>query len=178
MFDPVNVDTSLKNVHESVFIAPTATVIGDVTIGANSSIWYGTVVRADLDAVVIGERTNVQDNCVIHVDRDAPTHIGDDVVIGHGAIVHCSHVGKDTLIGMGSKLLSGCDIGSECIIAAGALVTESRRIPPRSLVMGMPAKVVREVTDEDLKRTHRINAHYLEMAQRYVRGAFPPPWLR
>ena len=87
-------------------------------------------------------------------------------------------IGRDTLVGIGARLLSGCEVGSQCLIAAGAVVTEKRRIPPRSVVMGIPGKVVREVTDEDLARTHSICAHYVEMAQRYVRGAFPPPWMR
>jgi carbonic anhydrase/acetyltransferase-like protein (isoleucine patch superfamily) len=93
-------------------------------------------------------------------------------------VLHGSFIGRDTLIGMGALLLSDCEIGFECLIAAGTLITEKRRIPPRSLVMGMPGRVVREVTDEDLRRTHAISAHYLELAQRYAHGAFPAPWER
>jgi carbonic anhydrase/acetyltransferase-like protein (isoleucine patch superfamily) len=102
--------------------------------------------------------------------------IEEGVVVGHRAVLHGRRIGMDTLVGMGALLLSGCEIGEGCLIAAGTLVTERRRIPPRSVVMGVPGKVVREVTDEDLRHTHEIAAHYLEMAQRYSHGAFPPPW--
>jgi carbonic anhydrase/acetyltransferase-like protein (isoleucine patch superfamily) len=165
MFDPVNVDTSLKNVHESVFIAPTATVIGDVTIGANSSIWYGTVVRADLDAVVVGERTNVQDNCVIHVDRDAPTHIGNDVVIGHGAIVHSARIGDRALIGMGAILQVGCVIGEGAVVGAGAVVTENKEIPAFAVAVGIPAKVIRQLTPEQVEENLDLARQYAHRAQ-------------
>src|SRR5262249_31924683 len=104
--------------------------------------------------------------------------IDEGVVIGHRAVLHGKHIGRDTLIGMGAILLSGCDIGEECLVAAGSLVTEGRRIPPRSVVMGTPARVVREITQPELERTHSICAHYLELAQRYARGAYPPPWTR
>jgi len=107
-----------------------------------------------------------------------PQDVEEGVVLGHGAIVHGRRVGRDTLVGIGARLLSGCEIGEECLIAAGSLVTEGRRIPPRSVVMGVPGRVIREVTPEELERTRSICAHYLEMAQRYARGAYPPPWTR
>src|SRR5439155_13711881 len=128
--------------------------------------------------ITLGPRVNVQDGCVLHADYDQPLEIEEGVVIGHGAILHGRRVGRDTLIGIGARLLSGCEVGEECLIAAGAVVTEGRRIPPRSVVMGIPGKVVREITAEELERTHQICAHYLEMAQRYARGAYSPPWLR
>ena len=104
--------------------------------------------------------------------------IEEGVVVGHGAILHGARIGRDSLVGMGSRLLSGCELGEECLVAAGTVVTEGRRIPPRSVVMGTPGKVVRAVKPEELERTQAICAHYLEMAQRYVRGAYPPSWLR
>ena len=115
---------------------------------------------------------------MVHTDYGEPQVIEEGVVVGHRAVLHGRLVGRDTLVGMGALLLTGCEIGPECLIAAGSLVTEGRRIPPRSVVMGIPGRVVREVTDEDLRRTHAISAHYLELAQRYARGAFPPPWTR
>ena len=100
------------------------------------------------------------------------------MVVGHRAVLHGRRIGRDSLIGMGAVLLSGCEIGEECLIAAGTLATENRRIPPRSVVMGVPGKVIREITAEELARTHAICASYLELAQRYARGGYPPPWTR
>jgi len=155
-----------------------AVVSGLVTLGPGVNVWFNSVIRGDLATITIGARVNFQDGCIVHTDSDAPMTIEDDVVIGHGAILHGKHVGRGALIGMGATLLSGCEIGAESIVAAGALVTEGRRIPPRSLVMGVPAKVVRSVNDAEIERTRSICVHYLEMAQRYVRGAYPPPWTR
>jgi carbonic anhydrase/acetyltransferase-like protein (isoleucine patch superfamily) len=158
------------------YVAPGAVITGDVELGPGVNIWFGSVVRGDLARISLGARVNVQDGCVIHTDHDQPQVIEEGVVVGHRAVLHGRLIGHDTLIGMGALLLTGCEIGPECLIAAGALVTENRRIPPRSVVMGMPARVVREVTAEDLRRTQAIAAHYLDLAQGYARGAFPPPW--
>src|SRR5262249_57805506 len=111
-------------------------------------------------------------------DRGSPLEIGEGCVVAHGAIVHGRSVGRETLVGIGARLLPNCEIGPECLIAAGAVVTEGRRIPPRSVVMGMPGRVVREITPQELERTRAIVASYLELAQRYARGAYPPPWTR
>jgi carbonic anhydrase/acetyltransferase-like protein (isoleucine patch superfamily) len=134
------------------------------------------VVRGDLARITLGARVNIQDGCILHTDHEQPLDVAEGVVVGHRAVLHGRSIGRDTLVGMGALLLSGCEVGEECLIAAGSLITEKRRIPPRSVVMGVPGKVVREVTDEDLRRTHSIAAHYLEMAQRYARGGYPPPW--
>src|SRR5262249_20967851 len=142
------------------------------------NVWYGCVLRGDLARITLGPRVNLQDGTIVHTDHDQPLTIEEGVVVGHRATLHGRHIGRDTLVGMGAILLSGCEIGGECLIAAGALITEKRRIPPRSVVMGMPGKVIREVTDDDLRRTLETSAHYLEMAQRYAAGAFPPPWKR
>jgi carbonic anhydrase/acetyltransferase-like protein (isoleucine patch superfamily) len=158
------------------YIAPGAVLTGDVVLSAGVNVWFGCVLRADLARISLGPRVNLQDGCIVHTDHDEPQILEEGVVVGHRAILHGRFIGRDTLVGMGAILLSGCEIGAECLIAAGSLVTERRRIPPRSVVMGVPGKVVREVSDEDLRRTLSTSAHYLEMAQRYAAGAFPPPW--
>jgi carbonic anhydrase/acetyltransferase-like protein (isoleucine patch superfamily) len=163
---------------QDYYIAPNAIVTGDVVFAPGVNIWFGSVIRGDLAQIKLGPRVNIQDGCVLHTDYDAPQEIDEGVVIGHGVVAHGRRIGRETLIGIGARLLSGCEIGVECLIAAGALVTEGRRIPARSVVMGMPGKVVREITTEELERTRAICAHYLEMAQRYARGGYPPPWTR
>jgi carbonic anhydrase/acetyltransferase-like protein (isoleucine patch superfamily) len=160
------------------YIASTAVVTGNVACAPGVNVWFGAIIRGDLALITIEPRVNIQDGSIVHTDTDAPMTVGEGVVVGHGAILHGTRIGHDTLIGMGAKLLSGCEIGEECLIAAGTLVTEGRRIPPRSVVMGVPGKVVRVITPEEIERTRTICAHYLEMAQRYVRGAYPPPWTR
>jgi carbonic anhydrase/acetyltransferase-like protein (isoleucine patch superfamily) len=160
------------------YLAPDAVVTGDVVLGAGVNIWFGVIVRGDLAKITLGARVNLQDGVVVHTDHGVPQDIEDGVVVGHRAVLHGRSVGRDTLVGMGALLLSGCEVGPECLIAAGTVITEKRRIPPRSVVMGVPGKVVREVTDDDLRRTHAITASYLDLAQRYARGAFPPPWTR
>jgi carbonic anhydrase/acetyltransferase-like protein (isoleucine patch superfamily) len=153
-------------------------VCGDVVLGPGVNIWFGCILRGDLARITLGPRVNIQDGTIVHTDHDEPQTLEEGVVVGHRATLHGRFIGRDTLIGMGAILLSGCEIGAECLIAAGTLITERRRIPPRSVVMGIPGKVVREVTDEDLRRTLDTSAHYLEMAQRYAAGAFSPPWMR
>ena len=163
---------------QDFYVAPNAVVVGDVVLAAGVNIWFGSVIRGDLARITLGPRVNVQDGCILHSDAGIEQTIAEGVVLGHAAVVHCRHIGRDTLVGIGAKLLTGCEIGEECLIAAGTIVTEMRRIPPHSVVMGLPGKVVREITAEELERTRAINAHYLELAQRYARGAYPPPWTR
>jgi carbonic anhydrase/acetyltransferase-like protein (isoleucine patch superfamily) len=157
------------------YVAPGAVVTGDVVLAAGVNIWFATVVRGDLARITLGPRVNLQDGCVVHTDHGQPLEVEEGVVVGHRAVLHGRFIGRDTLVGMGALLLTGCEVGAECVIAAGALVTK-RRIPPRSVVMGVPGRVVREVTADDLRRTQAIAAHYLELAQRYAHGSFPPPW--
>lgn len=159
------------------YIADAVVVTGDVIFGTDVNVWFGCVVRGDLATIRIGDRVNLQDGVIVHTDFGKSMTIDPDVVVGHGAILHGDRIGRDTLIGMGARLLSGSEIGEECLIAAGALVTEGQKIPPRSVAMGVPAKIIRPITDEEIERTREIRVHYLEMAQRYVRGEFPPPWL-
>jgi carbonic anhydrase/acetyltransferase-like protein (isoleucine patch superfamily) len=163
---------------QDFYIAPGVVVTGDVVLGPGVNVWNGSVIRGDLARITLGPRVNIQDGCIIHTDHDAPQTIAEGVVVGHRAVLHGRRVGRDTLVGMGALLLSGCEIGEECLIAAGTVITEGRRIPPRSVVMGVPGKVVREVTPQELARTQAICAGYLDLAQRYARGAFPPPWTR
>jgi carbonic anhydrase/acetyltransferase-like protein (isoleucine patch superfamily) len=160
------------------YVAQNAVVTGDVVLSAGANVWFGCVLRGDLARITLGPRVNLQDGCIVHTDHDKPQVIEEGVVAGHRAVLHGRFIGRDTLIGMGALLLSECEVGAECVIAAGTLVTEKRRIPPRSVVMGVPGRVVRAVSDEDLRRTQAISAHYLEMAQRYSRGAYPAPWER
>jgi carbonic anhydrase/acetyltransferase-like protein (isoleucine patch superfamily) len=163
---------------QDAYIAPGAVVVGNVVLAPGVNIWFGSVVRGDMARISLGPRVNLQDGCVVHTDGDIPQDIDEGVVIGHGAILHGRRIGRDTLVGIGACLLTGSDIGEECLIAAGAVVTEGRRIPARSVVMGVPGRVVREIRPEELKRTQAINANYLELAQRYARGAYRPPWTR
>jgi carbonic anhydrase/acetyltransferase-like protein (isoleucine patch superfamily) len=152
------------------YVAPGVVVTGDVVLSAGVNLWFGAVLRGDLARITLGPRVNIQDGTIVHTDHDEPLTVEEGVVVGHRAVLHGRHIGRDTLVGMGALLLSGCEIGAECLIAAGTLITERRRIPPRSLVMGVPGRVVREVTDADLARTQAIAAHYLELAQRYAAG--------
>lgn len=152
------------NIHDTVFIAPGAQVLGDVTIGEDSGVWYNAVVRGDRGPITIGCGTNIQDNAVVHTGTDYPVAIGDHVTVGHGAIVHGCTVGDQSLIGMGAILMNGCVIGRNCIIGAGALVTQKVVIPDNSLVLGNPGKVKRAVTEDELKIS-------LENAEQYVREA-------
>lgn len=151
-------------------IAPTATVVGNVTLAAGVSVWYGAVVRGDVAPITLGERVNLQDGAIVHCDYDVPQVIEAGVVVGHAAVLHGRRIGRDTLVGIGARLLSGSDIGPECVIAAGAVVPPGAVIPPRSLVMGVPGRVVRAVTDDELERTRIICRRYVELAERYAGG--------
>lgn len=154
---PVTADTA--------FIAPNASVIGDVTLGADSSVFYGAVLRGDTNSLTVGERTNLQDGVILHADPGFPTRIGSGVSVGHRAVVHGCTVEDDCLIGIGAVVLNGAVIGAGSLVAAGAVVPEGAVIPPRSLVAGVPATVKREISDEALDRI-RLNArHYLDIAQ-------------
>jgi carbonic anhydrase/acetyltransferase-like protein (isoleucine patch superfamily) len=149
-------------------IADNAVVVGDVRLGEDANVWFGVTIRGDDARIEIGDQTNVQDNTVVHVDLDAPFRIGAGVTIGHAAILHGVEVGDFALIGMGSRLLSGCRIGEYSIIGAGALVVENAVIPPRSLVLGMPGVVRRQVTEEEIEAAHWRAKHYVERARSYL----------
>lgn len=147
------------------YIAEDVSLIGDVKIGKNASIWYGVVLRGDTDSITIGENTSIQDNSVAHCAANLPTVIGDNCVVGHNAVIHSCIVEEDCLIGMGAVLLDGCHIGKGSIVAAGTVVSPNKVIPPNSMVMGVPGRVIRELTEEDTERTRLSVQHYLHYAQ-------------
>jgi carbonic anhydrase/acetyltransferase-like protein (isoleucine patch superfamily) len=152
------------------FLSHNATLTGDLAIGELTSFWFNAVVRGDVAPVTIGRRVNVQDNAVIHCDTGVPNVIEDDVTIGHGAIVHGEFVGTRSLIGMGATLLSRTRLGAECLVAAGSVVPPGMVVPDRMAVMGVPGKIARPVTDDELKYMRWLTTHYIELAERYVKG--------
>ena len=155
--------------HESVYVADTALVIGDVEIGEDSSVWFGSVVRGDVNYIRIGARTNLQDMCVIHVNTGThPTILEDEITIGHRVTLHGCYVESGCLIGISTTILDGARIGHNSLVAAGSLVTPNTQIPPRSLVMGSPARVKRELTDKELARMIENWQHYVELKDQYL----------
>jgi carbonic anhydrase/acetyltransferase-like protein (isoleucine patch superfamily) len=161
-------------IHPEAWIAPMTVVTGDVHIGELSSIWYGTVIRGDLESVRIGARTNIQDLSVIHVDSGGfCVLIGDEVTVGHAAKIHGCTIRDRALIGIGAILLNGCEIGEGAFVAAGSLVPPGKKIPPGMMAMGSPAKVVREVTDAERKEVLEGVQHYVEYSQNYRFGRTP-----
>lgn len=157
-------------IHESVFIAENAVVIGDVEIGKDASIWYNCVLRGDVNFIHIGERTNIQDGTIIHVSRgeEFPTIIEEEVTVGHSATIHGCYIEKGSLIGIGAIILDGARIGKNSLIAAGSLVTPNTIIPERSFVLGSPAKVKRELTDEEILDLQRFWKGYVELNGIYL----------
>jgi carbonic anhydrase/acetyltransferase-like protein (isoleucine patch superfamily) len=147
---------------DDAFVAPTAVVVGAVTMGPRSSIWYGAVARADHEVIEIGEGSNVQDGCTLHSDPGFPLLVGRGVTVGHNVVLHGARVDDDVLVGMGSIVMNGAHIGSGSIVAAGAVVTQGTEVPPRSVVAGVPAKVVRQATDDDLAHIRGNAASYTE----------------
>ena len=157
-----------------VFVASTAVLVGDVELADDVSIWYGAVLRGDLRGITIGARTNLQDNVVIHVDEpDYPTMVAEDVTVGHGAVLHGCRIGKNSLVGMNTVISDGAIIGESCIVAAVAFVKAGAVIPPRSLVLGVPAKVVRELTDAEIAWKSEATAVYQALAQRSLNSLKP-----
>lgn len=157
----------LPVVDASVFVADGAKLIGNVTVGSMASIWYNAVLRGDLAEIVIGDRTNIQDGVVGHVNTSQPLIVGNDVSVGHSAIIHGCRIGHGTLIGMGAIVLNGADIGEYALIGAGAIVTENRVIPPYTLALGSPAKPVRELTEADLLRMKATWESYVLKGKEY-----------
>lgn len=157
----------------SRFIADTARVMGAVSLGEDANIWYGCVLRGDANSIEIGERTNIQDGTIIHVDHDAPTKIAADVTVGHQCMLHGCTIEKGALIGMSSIVLNHAVIGENSLLGAGSLVTQGQVIPPNVLAFGRPAKVIRPLTKEELAKNQANIQHYLEMAQLHATGGFP-----
>ncbi|MBO4854400.1 MAG: gamma carbonic anhydrase family protein [Oscillospiraceae bacterium] len=154
-------------IHPSVFIAPNATVLGDVTLEKDCSVFFGAVIRGDRQPISIGCGSNVQDNCVLHVDPDWALCLGENVTVGHGAILHGCTVGDGTLIGMGAIVLNGAMIGKNCLVAAGALVSPNTVIPDGSLVVGVPGKVRRALTEDEIAANLQNAAAYVEEGREY-----------
>ncbi|PIN69726.1 gamma carbonic anhydrase family protein [Candidatus Woesearchaeota archaeon CG11_big_fil_rev_8_21_14_0_20_43_8] len=152
-------------IHDSCFIADNATMIGDVVIAENSSVWFGAVIRGDENSIRIDRNTNIQDNVVLHISLDHSLHIGENVTIGHGAIVHGCTIKSDSMIAMGAIIMDGAKIGRNCIIGAGAVVTENMDIPDGSIIVGIPAKVLRKATEDDRKRIQKNWQEYVELAK-------------
>lgn len=157
-------------VHPTAWVAPTATVLGQVTLAEDVSIFYGAVLRGDIQAITIGPRSNVQDGCVLHLSRQLGCHVGADVTVGHKAILHACRVGNEVLIGMGTIILDGAEIGDRCIIGAGSLITGNKKIPAGSLVMGSPAKVIRALSEEEQAGIKAWADSYVSLLPHYRAG--------
>ncbi|PYT07299.1 MAG: gamma carbonic anhydrase family protein [Acidobacteria bacterium] len=154
------------------FVAPGAMLIGEVSVGADSSVWFGTVLRGDLEPIRIGEQSNIQDLSVVHTDPGCPANIGDCVTVGHRAVIHGATLEAGCLIGMGAVVLSGARIGAGALVAAGAVVREGFQVPAGTLAAGVPAKLLRELTEEEKERVARNCVSYVESARLYRAGAY------
>lgn len=155
----------------AAFIASTAVVVGDVVLGEKSSVWFGALVRGDVESIRIGDRTNIQDNAILHVADDMPLSIGKDVTIGHGAIIHACTIHDNSLIGMGACVMDGAEILRNCIVGAGSLVPPGKSYPAGSLLVGTPAKVVRDVTEEEIKSLEKRISDYVDSALQFASTA-------
>lgn len=170
----VQAGEAVIRIDPSAYIAPGAVVLGDVTIGPSASVWYGCVLRGDMAGIVVGERSNVQDGTIVHVDEGKPAVIGARVGIGHRSVIHGCVIEDDCLIGMGSILLNDVRIGSGSVVAAGAVVPEGLRVPPGSVVMGVPGRVARPIDAALRDRIRHTWEHYVVEAERHRGGVFPP----
>ncbi|HEY73275.1 MAG: gamma carbonic anhydrase family protein [Chloroflexi bacterium] len=155
-------------VHPTAYVAPNATIVGEVHIAAEASVWFGCVLRADNAPIVIGARTNVQDLVVIHVDEGQPCTLGEGVTVGHRAVLHSATIEDGALVGIGAIVLNGAVVGREALLGASALVTEGMVVPPRHLALGAPARAVRELTVEEIERLHNDAAHYVARARAFL----------
>lgn len=156
------------DIADNVFIAPDVALLGKITIGKNSSVWYKSVLRGDVDEIIIGERSNIQDGTIIHCVEEYPTIIGDDVSLGHGVVLHGCKLGNNILVGMRATILNGAIVGDNCLIAAGTLVPENMVIPENSLVMGVPAKIKGQVTEAQLELIKYTSSNYIEYSKQYI----------
>ena len=159
----------VQTVGDEFFVAPSAAVIGRVTLGRDASVWFGAVLRGDGNDIRIGDRSNVQDNAVIHVDSDAPVDVGHDVTIGHSAVVHGCTLGNFTLVGIGATILSHAKIGNYCLVGAGALITERKVFEDGSVILGAPARRIRGLTVEERRMLEESAEHYVANGRRYRR---------
>jgi carbonic anhydrase/acetyltransferase-like protein (isoleucine patch superfamily) len=155
------------SISTSSFIAPNATLIGNIDIAENASIWFNVVIRADMDKVTIGENTNIQDGSILHVDKDFPITVANNVTVGHKVMLHGCTIGENSLIGMNAVVLNGANVGKNCLIGANALVTENMQIPDGSLVIGSPAKIVKQLDEKSQAMLAKSAEHYVNNGQRY-----------
>ncbi|EMS71769.1 gamma carbonic anhydrase family protein [Ruminiclostridium cellobioparum] len=154
-------------IHETAFVAPNSTVIGDVVLGESATVWYNAVLRGDIDSIVVGDFTNIQEGCILHCKKGADVKIGSHVTVGHGAILHSCHIGNNTLIGMGAIVLDDSVIGNNCLVAAGSVVTPRTRIPDGSLIAGSPAVVTRVLSEQEIEEI-KLNANeYISLLKYY-----------
>jgi carbonic anhydrase/acetyltransferase-like protein (isoleucine patch superfamily) len=163
-------DEASPTVHDTAWVADSATVIGRVELAEDASVWFGTVIRGDNEPIRIGRRSNIQDNSVLHSDLGSPLTIGDDVTVGHQVMLHGCTIGDGSLIGIQAVVLNGARIGRNCVVGAGALVTEGKEFPDGSMILGSPAKAVKQLTDEQIAAFRKGALHYVENAARYRRG--------
>jgi len=163
-------DEHIPDVAESAFVADSAEVIGRVTLGEGASVWFNAVLRGDSDTLTIGAGSNIQDGSVLHADHGFPLVIGENVTVGHQVMLHGCTVGDESLIGIGAVVLNGARIGRNCIVGAGALVTEGKDFPDGSLIVGAPAKIVRQLTEEQIAGLKASAAHYVNNGRRYAVG--------
>jgi carbonic anhydrase/acetyltransferase-like protein (isoleucine patch superfamily) len=163
-------DELLPAIHDTAWVADSAQVMGDVVLDANVGIWFGAVLRGDTERLHIGEGSNIQDQAMVHADKGFPTRVGRDVTVGHQAVLHGCTIGDGSLIGIQAVVLNGARIGRNCLVGAGSLVTEGKEFPDGVLIMGSPAKVVRELTAEQIQRLHLSALHYQANARRFAAG--------
>ena len=163
-------DELKPSVHPSAWVADSAQVMGDVVLAENTSVWFGVVIRGDMSTITVGKDTNIQDNSVLHTDRDMPLVIGEGVTVGHQVVLHGCTVGNNSLIGIGAVVLNGVKIGNNCLVGAGALVTEGKEFPDGSMIIGSPAKAVRMLSPEQIEGLKMSAKHYVNNASRYKTG--------
>ncbi len=164
-------EDSTPSLPEEYFVADSAAVIGNITLQNQSSIWFGVVLRGDIEPIIVGERSNIQDNSVAHTSHGKPVVIGNHTTIGHKVMLHACTVGNNCLIGMGATLLDGCEIGDNCLVGAGALVKQNQKIPAGSLAVGSPARVIRKLTEEEISDVRKYSDRYVALLNRYRSGA-------
>lgn len=171
----ITIDGKTPEIADNTFVAPTATLSGDVVLGRGSSAFYGVSVRGDSDAIRIGEGTNLQDNVVVHADAGMPCTVGERVSVGHSAVIHGCTIGDDCLVGMSATIMNGAVIGANSLVAAGALVLEAMEVPPGSLVAGVPAKVRRALSPEEIESLKTNASTYLELARKHREATADQP---
>lgn len=158
-----------EKIHPTAFIAPGAVVIGDVTLAEQANVWFNATLRGDVEAIVVGSRTNIQEGCILHADPGYPCVIGRGVTVGHGAVVHGANVGDNCVVGIRAVLLNGAQVGENSIVGACALLTEGKRYPSNSLILGVPAKVVRELSPQEVEANRHAVERYVERAKAFLR---------